>query len=625
MRTSVDAVSDVIAAALMIALVVLGFTIVASFVFSSPLPEKVPKVQFSVRNQTGGFDDDDSGLILIHEGGESLAFESFQVVVNGVYYEPIITRPSGEPIGDWSLGTYVRPKFPPGYVLQSPYTVGLVYTGGTGDTLLRSAAAPGGFDVLFPSYDPTEVIDLPEPEPTTNYSAWDLSQPITWPADRASIAPFPDTVTFDPLKVAYVAAHDSTFVPPEPPLFVCDGVDDDRQINDALTMMRGGTVYLLDGSFHCSDRIRVPGTTRLAGKGSTLTKIEVLAKDGQSGYLPVTLNQPNVTIEGFSLYGNGFVMVTTSHVRVRDIAATSRELDHPEVMRRASGNGMFFVWATTEDLRDIEFYNCKAKECHTHGWNMNQDYSDRVERTIGWVRLVGCQAILCGYGEPAGSRSEWITGFDLHEWQDLRHVWVIDCLADNNWESGFHLEPGARYLEPPGPRTISEDINFLRCNSTGNGWRNTHSGAFFMSGFYLSRNTTLTNCNSTNNRNSGFYVHGGTNSSFDGCSDDGSTYGWKICKASSDITLENCRADNNDRWGFWASFSNNIQVLTFTQTNCTGFRGLLNNLGWYKDERKYQQPVTNSEFVMTYKGDSSLPIINREGSGNQYTCNFISA
>lgn len=597
------AVSEVIGGVLLIALVLLGATIVGTYVASQPLPEKVPKVEFTVKGTSDG------DLIIEHQGGESLDRESFSIRL------PDTIKPGTDllaPGEQWSMGGRLKISG-----RADATSVGLIYNDGHGgETLLRSASSPWTF-FLFPSYDPEEVIDLPEPESSTNYTTWDPSQPSTWPPDRASIAPFPDTVTFDASKVAYVAAHNSTIVPPEPPLFVCDGVDDDRQINDALTMMRGGTVYLLDGSFHCSDRIRVPGQTRLSGQGSTVTKIEVLARSGQSGYLPVTLNQPDVTIEGFSLWGNGFVMVTTSRVRVRDITATSRELDHPENMRRASGNGMFFVWATTEDLRDIEFYNCKAIDCHTHGWNMNQDYSSRVERTIGWVRLVGCQAISCGYGVPAGSRSEWITGFDLHEWQDLRHVWVIDCLAENNWESGFHLEPGARYLEPPGPRTISEDINFVNCNSANNGWRNTHSAAFFMSGFYLSRDTTLTNCVSENNRNAGFYVHAGEQSRFENCRDSNSTYGWKICKASSDITLTGCESANNPRWALWISFSQRINVEDFEQHDVNGDRGYQSILGWYKDETKYQRPVTDSAFQITSYG-GSLPIINQAGSGNEY-------
>ena len=44
-------------------------------------------------------------------------------------------------------------------------SVGLVYSGGSGETLLRSSSSPWGFDYVFPSYDPNEVINLPPPFP----------------------------------------------------------------------------------------------------------------------------------------------------------------------------------------------------------------------------------------------------------------------------------------------------------------------------------------------------------------------------------------------------------------------------------------------------------------------------
>ncbi|MEN6518317.1 MAG: type IV pilin N-terminal domain-containing protein [Methanospirillum sp.] len=619
MTSREDAVSEAIGGVLLIALVLIGAAIIGTYITSQPLPEKIPKVQFSVK-EVG----DD--IILEHQGGESLGQDAFHVLVDGENVDgDWVIEP--DPGGTWSMGGRIRITGH-GSSTGNSKSVGLVYSGGSGDTLLRHSSSPWGFNYAFPSYDEFESIELPDPWEHWDSSTWDPNQPSSWPPDRASIAASGDTVTFDPSKVAYVAAHDSTMTPSGQVLFVCDGVNDESEINQALSIMKGGTVYLLDGSFHCSGRISVPGHTRLSGQGSTETMVEVLAADGASGYLPVSLNQPDVTVEGFSLFGNGFVMVTTSHVRIRDITATSRELDKPTAMRRASGNGMFFVWATTADLQDIEFYNCKAIECNTHGFNMNQQWdiggSDTQARTIGWVRFVGCTATLCGFGEPAGSRSEWITGFDFHEWQDLRNMWVIDCWAENNWESGFHLEPGGRYDENGdiiGARTISEEIYFENCTSKGNGQRNTNPGAFFMSGYYLSRNTTLTNCHSEDNLNAGYYVHGGQFSTFIRCTDINSTYGWKVCKASSDITLTDCSSSDNLRWALWLSFSQRISVMNFQQHDVAGDRGYQDMLGWYKDELKYQQPVTDSWFDITADGNG-LPIINQAGSGNTYSLTY---
>ncbi len=623
-----DAVSEAIGGVLLIALVVIGAAIVGTYVASQPLPEKIPKVQFNVKGNEYR-----TILYLEHEGGESLNEGTFNVTLNGG--KPVSIEDFPED-GSWSLGERLRIPVP---ASEFPATsVGLVYTGGSGDTLLRSVGSDMSFYQFFSAPDPSEVVDVPDysadwPLGVGDFTCWTYK----WPAGydpQPTFTPAPGN-----LKHVYVAAVDSHITPPEPPLFVCDGTNDEREINDAIAIAQGGVVELLDGKFSCSGRITLRDHTTLTGQGSRGgaigqggTVIETI-KSGGSGYLPIAVGAEYVNLNGFTIRGNAFVLITESHVRLRDIWASSVTEDG--VWHKASGNGMFFVWVarTSNDkdkttIDDVEFYRCTAFQCHTHGFNMNQDYSDHVARATTNIRFVQCGAAQCGYGVagdpgiPASvtstneSRSEWITGFDLHEWQNLVNCEVVNCVAENNWESGFHLEPGARYTEPPGPRTVSKNIVFRDCISSNNG-RSTYASHFFMSGYYLSRDTRLENCLSQNNRNAGYYVHGGQNSSFIGCKDVGSTYGWKVCKASEDITLTGCSSENNLRWALWLSFSRRIIVEDFHQVDVTGDRGYQNMLGWYKDEPKYQQPVTDSLLDITASGNT-MPIINRAGSGNRY-------
>ncbi len=489
----------------------------------------------------------------------------------------------------------------------------LAYSNGSGETPPQSADSPDGFGYVFPTSVPSEVVNLPGPFPAAGEYG-DLAWQFPATAD-----PQP---TFAPInnKHVYVAASDTTISPPGSPLFFCDGIDDEVEINQALSIGQGGVVELLDGTFRCSGRITLREHTTLKGQSSLKTTVEVTAKDGGSGFLPIIIGVEYVNVGGFTLRGNGFVMVTRSHVRVQDIRATSVDLDGN--LRSASGNGMFFVWVAppVNVVDDVEFYECHAVECHTHGFNVNQDYSDGVSRATTNIRVLNCRAVRCGYGVAAGSRSEWITGFDFHEWQDLVNCEVVNCIAEDNWESGFHLEPGARYDDAGGtigPRTVSKEVHFRDCISSNNGQRNTYAGHFFMSGYYLSRNTTLTNCTSFNNRNAGFYVHGGQNSSFIRCTDEGSTYGWKVCKDSSDITLVDCQSEDNLRWALWFSYSQRIAVANFRQIAVVGDQGYQNILGWYEDEPRYQQPVNDSSFEIT-AGGNRMPIINQAGERNVY-------
>ncbi len=509
----------------------------------------------------------------------------------------------------------------------------LAVTDGSSGARLLQAAAPGEFGYVYPAPDPSDPVDVPAPFPASPAS----------PAHGMRTRQFPATAdpqpTFAPNNTmhVYVAAKDSTVTPPNATIYRCDGVGDEREINDAIAAARGGVVELLDGNFRCSGRITLQANTTLEGQGSANTTIEIVAKSGSSGYLPIAIGAEYVNVGGFTMRGNAFIMVTRSHVRVRDVQATCIDLSGK--WRTASGNGMFFVWVAppVNVVDDVEFYECHAVDCHTHGFNMNQDYNDGVCRATTNIRFLDCGAVRCGYGVAGDpgitapvtstnqSRSEWITGFDLHEWQDLINCEVVNCIAEDNWESGFHLEPGARYDEATGrdigPRTISQNIVFRNCVSSNNGQRNTYTAHFFMSGYYLSRDTHLYDCQSLNNRNCGYYVHAGAASSFEGCTDDGSTYGFKVCKASSDITITDCTSADNLRWALWLSFSQRIRVANFRHSGVVSDRGYQSNLGWYKDEDAYQLPVTDSSFEITAVGNG-MPIINRDGSRNTYTLRY---
>ena len=114
-------------------------------------------------------------------------------------------------------------------------SVGLVYSGGSGETLLRVRPnSPWGFDYVFPSFDPSETVDVPRPfGPAGEYGD------LAWQ--------FPDTGDPQPLfppangKHVFVAAREHTMAVPAgvDRVFQCDGDDDEREINDALAVRPG--------------------------------------------------------------------------------------------------------------------------------------------------------------------------------------------------------------------------------------------------------------------------------------------------------------------------------------------------------------------------------------------------
>jgi parallel beta-helix repeat protein len=637
-------VSEIIGAVLLIALVVAGGTLVGVALFSQPFPTQTPKVNIVIGA-------DESGTVtLVHNGGEALNPGQYQVYLNQTLWNQSYVNNNTSTPADttaWSVGNSLTLR---GSDANLTDNVTVVYSGSSGNVTITSvnAVGTGGagygfFSSLFeyilgkhPEQYPEGIVPLPTRQ-VTHYKAVP-----SWPANMSpqiNFTPNPDTRIYiyvqgmttqaeiDEVKSAY----------PDAPV---EAFSDANTINDAL--VNYGRVILLDGTYNCEGPIRCIQSYRiLEAYHPGMAQVPMHSGGYSDGYIKVSA--PNMIISGLNLYGTGGVEIVTSNVSIQNVNVTSRELGYtPDPneppSNKAPINGMFFVWADGQNIDNVEFYNCTARECNTHGWNMNQNWNG-VAYTISNTRFVNCRASYCGYGATGDlvkyndgststvqdtnqSRSEWITGFDLHEWQDLVGCHVYNCTADNNWESGFHFEPGARYDDNGGdigPRTVSEDVTLDNCTSIDNG-RSTYSGAFFLSGYYLSRNTTLTNCTAADNTNAGFYVHGGINSQFVNCTDTGSKKaGFLVIKGSSDITIENCISKDNPRFALWAAFTENLQVKNFHQINANSenYQGTQSILGWYKDDSRYQLPVTNSNIEIV-SNKNSPSIINQAGSGNTY-------
>ena len=413
-----------------------------------------------------------------------------------------------------------------------------------------------------------------------------------------------------------VAASDSSAASKATANYVCNGYNDQVKINAAFNALPGevGTVQLTEGTFHCSDVIFPTGGSELLGRGQDSTVIEMI--NPLNSYISICIKYSGITLRGFTIRGQGAVTIRSSQVIVQDVTATSMGLDGKRYS--TTNDGMFYLWGDGSTLEDVIFINCRAVDSVTHGFHLNAINLPKETRNI---RFIGCQAIRCGFGVAGGSPSEWITGYDLQEDNDLYDVQLIGCLAEDNWESGFHFEPG----EDKTPPTVKKGITLTDCVSRDNGQRNPQQYPYhetFSSGYFVHFNAVLTNCVSENNKNAGYFVQGGKDVVFNGCTDTGSAYGWKIAKAASDITLNNCTTSDNLFWGLWSAFADHIVLNRFSQNNIHGYLSYQSMLGWYYDEGDYQLPVTDSSFNITAFGDPSLPIINQEGQGNTYSLSW---
>ena len=230
-----------------------------------------------------------------------------------------------------------------------------------------------------------------------------------------------------------VAANDSTELSKNQADYVCDGVNDQAEIQAALAALpEGGMVVLTEGTFNCAGVIAPAAGTTLSGQGPDATNL-VFTQDGR-----ISVDKENVTLDGFHVEGSGYssgvkwlgvVTVRASHAAIHNVTGTAD----------ASIQAVYLlihdpaVYAPT--LEDVEFVDCKAVDTGTYGFLHNAWGSSN--KVIKDVRYENCAAINCG---KYGAFNPWITGFDFAELNDMDGLRVTDCLAEGNLESGFHFE-----------------------------------------------------------------------------------------------------------------------------------------------------------------------------------------
>lgn len=422
-----------------------------------------------------------------------------------------------------------------------------------------------------------------------------------------------------------VAAADASMASKAQAQVFCNGNNDEQQINDAFNRLpaTGGTIQLSEGTFQTAGWIHPTANSNLIGAGEDRTVINVY--NAAQYYNPIHCYQPNVYVKGFTLRGMGFFLIRTNNIMIEDVTVTN--VDIAGTRQPAGGNGMFFIWVDNPNTGDITFKNCKAIDCNTHGFNMNSavnDTSGQNSWAIKNLRFLDCQAIRCGYGEAAGSNSEFSCGFDVQEANNLENVFLINCLAEDNWENGFHTEPGW-WLG-------TKNFYMENCVSRNNGQRKPAEAPYrdsYLSGYYVHRNSYLKNCVSINNKNAGFFAHDGINSTFEDCIDIGSTYGFKIVKGCKDITLKDCWSQDAKEWAFWGAFGDNIRLENFHQMNMggkavDGGAPTQSNIGWYYHDSQYHHSVSFSYFDITGYGPN-IEVLNQEGMSNTYVLNRASS
>ncbi|MCK9298784.1 MAG: right-handed parallel beta-helix repeat-containing protein [Methanoculleus sp.] len=422
-----------------------------------------------------------------------------------------------------------------------------------------------------------------------------------------------------------VAASDSTELSKNQADYVCDGVDDQAEIQAALAALPdGGNVVLTEGTFNCAGVIAPPVGTTLSGQGPDATNL-VFTNDGR-----ISVDQESITLDGFHIEGSGYssgvkwlgvMTIRASHAKIHNIegtADTSIQAVYLLIHDPA-------VYAPT--LEDVEFINCKAVDTGTYGFIHNAWGSSN--KVIKDVRYDNCQAINCG---SKGAFNPWITGFDFAELNDMDGLRVTNCLAEGNLESGFHFE-----FDPTVTDAVLEN-----CVSKNNGQKpyptvpykqSDMSTHYFGCGYYAPNcDVTFKNCVAESNSLYGFYATNG-GKLYD-CVDKDTGAGktdytyrkpagyYSIPSRSADpaLVLENCSSTDSHGYGLQVDLASNIRIENFELVNPAGIDGKGASLGGTNGQ------FSNAEVDIHASGDRAETLVWAKNNQNvQYTGDVTSA
>lgn len=310
-----------------------------------------------------------------------------------------------------------------------------------------------------------------------------------------------------------VAANDSGAAARASADYICDGVDDQQEIQAALDALpaTGGEVALTEGKFLCAKTIAIPPKTALVGRGSGDTTIEL--NDSI-----IHLKHENTSLWNISISGYQYdwkhrwdapVFITASNVSIRDVTGTADDTIH----------AVFFVanLDTTSGgkvIENIEFSGCRAHDPGTFGFMLSASQT-ATNKLIRNVTFVDCEAINCG----RYSRFDpWVVGFNFAEQNDIENLQAIRCRTEGNWESGFHVESAPK----------KTDVVMIDCISNENAQKEKVGAAqaVFGAGYLVNGDMRLVNCTSEGNY-VGFYCSGGGFEVID-CIDRSSLFGYAL-------------------------------------------------------------------------------------------------
>ncbi|MBP2146917.1 hypothetical protein J2129_002371 [Methanofollis sp. W23] len=372
---------------------------------------------------------------------------------------------------------------------------------------------------------------------------------------------------------------------------VCDGVSDQVEIHAALEMAGdGGKVLLRPGTYYCDDSVTLKDGRHLEGTGEEQTTLTFA-----DGWIGAVAND-HTSLSDLTITGHGAVWVQGSHVLVQRVTVTGA----PQM------NGGYTVWAEGQVIEDVVFEDCTAVDLTWTGFNVDGRGDPILVRDLRYER---CQAIRCGADDNS---HPWSAGFILAEHNDLEDVVVRDCHAEDNWESGFHIEAAISV----------RNVLIENCTAVKNGIRKSQlfpesnspetKGLTFGAGFTGIEASTLKDCTAQENYR-GFFLWSTDGAYLEDCSavrsfaDDYSIVHHSGYTAGNSFI--DCISTEAGRHALSIRNAANLKFENFTVCSPVGDGHSCIQIGGYEPSLDYDYPCESSSFDMNIIGGSSPNIV----------------
>ncbi|WP_220680608.1 right-handed parallel beta-helix repeat-containing protein [Methanofollis formosanus] len=373
--------------------------------------------------------------------------------------------------------------------------------------------------------------------------------------------------------------------------YLCDGVSDQVEIQEALDRAGGGEKVLLrPGIYHCDDSITLREGFCLEGSDKETTTLEFVG-----GWIGVVAKD-HTNLRHLTISGNGAVWVRGSHVTVQWVTVTG----DPRM------NGGFTVWAEGRIIEDVVFEDCTAIDLSWTGFNVDGRGDSILVRGLRYER---CQAVRCGADDNS---HPWSAGFILAEHNDLEDTIVKDCYAEDNWESGFHIEPAVSV----------KNVVLENCTAVKNGLRKNCSypesaspelkGLTFGAGFTINNAATVKRCIAEENYR-GYFLWSTDGAHFEDCSAVRSYKDDYAIVHHSGYTAGNsfvdCLSTEAGRHALSIRNAANLRFENFTAFSPAGDGHSCIQIGGYEPSLDRDYPCEASFFDLNIEGGGSPNIV----------------